>query len=145
MIVEEDPPSMVSQAVLPRRRVLLVDDHEAGRKALSRLLTVAGFDVVDVNDATSAFAALRDDVGFDFVVTDLRLPDFDGRDVVLAARNLVPPPRISLMTGWDIDPDESDRMGVEWVFLKPINVHEMVDKLRKCSSKPDSSRTSSAT
>src|SRR5438309_2432265 len=85
-----------------RPRVLLVDDHEIGRKSLARLLTLVGFDVTDVNDGTSAFEALRGPGGFDYVLTDVRLPDFDGREVAQAARRLVPTPRIALITGWDV-------------------------------------------
>ena len=44
-----------AQSELSHPRVLLVDDHEIGRKSLARLLTMVGFDVTDVNDGTSAF------------------------------------------------------------------------------------------
>jgi CheY-like chemotaxis protein len=114
-----------------RPRVLLVEDHESGRKSLARLLGLVGFDVTDVNNGTSAFEALRGPGAFDYVLTDVNLPDFDGREVVQAARQLDPTPRIALITGWDVGPDEPERLGVEWVFLKPLNIQEMVAKLRQ--------------
>jgi CheY-like chemotaxis protein len=112
-------------------RVLLVDDHEIGRKSLARLLSMVGFEVTDVNDGKSAFEALRAPGKFDYVLTDVCLPDFDGREVVQAARRLDPTPRIALITGWDVGIDESEQLGIEWVFLKPLNIQDMVAKLRQ--------------
>lgn len=116
----------------PRRpRVLLVDDHDLGRRTLARLLEALGFDVTSVVDGTSALEALRTAPEPDYVLTDVRLPDFDGREVVHAARQLVPTPRIALITGWDIEPGEPDRIGVDWVFLKPVNIQDLVAKLQE--------------
>jgi two-component system, cell cycle response regulator CpdR len=124
-------PMLTAKSDLKNPRVLLVDDHEVGRKSLARLLTLVGFEVMDVNDGKSALEALRGPCKFDYVLTDVRLPDYDGREVVQAARRLVPTPRIALVTGWDVEPDESEQLGIEWVFLKPLNIQEMVAKLRQ--------------
>jgi len=113
-----------------------VDDHEIGRKSLARLLTLVGFDVTDVNDGRSAFEALRGAGEFEYVLTDVRLPDVDGREVVRAARRLVPTPRIALITGWDVDPEESERLGIEWVFFKPLDIQDMVARLRQSPRYP---------
>ena len=119
-----------------RPSILLVDDHAAGRVALARMLTAHGFAVTDVEDGTSAFASLKDGPPPDFLLTDLRLPDFDGREVISAARLLNPTPRIALMTGWDVEPDERDRLGIDWVFLKPLDVGLIVSKLREKAPRP---------
>ncbi len=117
----------------PTRRpsVLLVDDHEVGRRSLAKLLDAMGFDVTSVGDGESALEAVRTLPVLDYVLTDVRLPDLDGRDVVRVASGLSPTPRIALITGWDIEPDEPERLGIDWVFLKPLNVMEIVDKFRK--------------
>jgi len=127
-------PTAKSDTVHPR--VLLVDDHEIGRKSLARLLTMVGFDVTDVYDGASAFEALRGPGEFDYVLTDVRLPDIDGREVVQAARRLVPTPRIALITGWDIELEESEQLGIEWVFLKPLDIQDLVAKLRQSPPYP---------
>ncbi len=113
-----------------RPRVLLVDDHDIGRKSLARLLEALGFDVTAVEDGTSALSALEGARRFDHVLTDVRLPDIDGREVVQAARQLSPPPRTALITGWDVDPDEVTRLGIDWVFLKPLDIHDIISKLQ---------------
>jgi two-component system, sensor histidine kinase len=117
----------------PRQpRVLVVDDHEVGRKALARLLGVLGYEITAVNDGASAILAMEQEPTFDYVLTDLRLPDLDGRDVVQAAHRLLNSPRIALITGWDVEPEESDRLGIDWVFLKPLDIQAIVAKLKQC-------------
>ena len=117
---------------LPRRpRILVVDDHEVGRRSLARLLEALGYEVISVKDGQSALEAMDTSSTLDYVLTDLRLPDLDGRDVVLAARQRVPAPRIALITGWDVEAEESLRLGIDWVFLKPLDVPDIVAKLRQ--------------
>lgn len=116
-----------------RPRVLLVEDNDAASKGLSKILAAMGFEVAVVFDGASALEALRQPPPPDFVLTDLRLPDLDGREVALAASRLVPSPYIALITGWDLDHDllESAAWGIDWVFTKPLNVHELLAKLRE--------------
>ena len=123
-------------AVSARPSILLVDDHSAGRVALARMLTAHGFAVTDVEDGASALASLEASPPPDYVLTDLRLPDHDGREIIAAARRLSPAPRIALMTGWDVEPDECDRLGIDWVFLKPLDVGQLVANLREKSPRP---------
>ena len=118
----------------PRSRLLLVDDHDVGRKSLARLLEAMGFDVTSVADGTSALHALDIQPDFDFLLTDVRLPDLDGREIVEVARQREPRPLIALITGWDIDPSECERLGIDWLFLKPVNIQDMVAKLQESQS-----------
>jgi len=119
-----------------RPRILLVDDHPEGRMAMARLFEARGFAVTEVEDGASAFAALRDGPPPDYLLTDLRLPDFDGREVIAVARHLRPAPRIALMTGWDVEPDEKDRLGIDWVFLKPLDIGQIASTFRETPPHP---------
>ena len=130
MNIEVKRSDTLPQAV-ERARLLLVDDHEVGRVALARLLRAIGYDVTAVGDGTSACEALESLPPFAFVLTDVSLPDFDGREVVRAAKQKTPVPWIALVTGWDIDPVEKSRLGVDWVFLKPLDVQMIVEKLNE--------------
>ncbi len=112
-------------------RVLLVDDHDVGRRSLARLLVAMGYDVTSVGDGASALEALQVGPDFDYLLTDVRLPDLDGREIVQIAQKHKPRPMIALITGWDIDRDECDRLGVDWLFLKPVNIQELISKLQK--------------
>ena len=127
-----NPVPVESDAVPRRPRILVVDDHEIGRRSLARLLTALGYDITAAKDGESALRAMDGERAFDYVLTDLRLPDLDGREVVQAARRLRPIPRIALITGWDVEADESTRLGIDWVFLKPLDVPAIVASLREC-------------
>jgi CheY-like chemotaxis protein len=114
-----------------RPRVLVVEDHVASCRSLAKLLDAMGYDVTAVHDGRSAIEAIQAPSTLDYVLTDVQLPDLDGRDVIEAARRLRPGARFALMTGWDFEPDELARLGVEWVFAKPVEIGEIVAKLRQ--------------
>lgn len=117
-------------------RILLVDDHADARVALSRLLSMMGYAVVDVENGARAFDLLSNEPPPDLLLTDLRLPDYDGREVIQAARRLEPVPRIALMTGWDVEPDECQRLGIDWVFPKPVDFRLLLDSLEAAGLRP---------
>jgi DNA-binding response OmpR family regulator len=56
-------------------RILNVDDNEAQRYATSRVLTAAGFEVVEADTGKQALALAG---GVDLIVLDVDLPDIDG-------------------------------------------------------------------
>ena len=114
-----------------RPRVLVVDDHEMGRLSLVRLLNILGYETFSAKDGESAIVAMEQDHTFDYVLTDLRLPDLDGREVVVAAHRLLDAPRIALITGWDVELEETSRLGIDWVFFKPLDVHQIVSTLQQ--------------
>ncbi len=128
-------PDSRSDRAPARRRVLLVEDDDATSKGLSKLLVAYGFEVAVVPDGASALAALQAAPPPDFVLTDLQLPDIDGREVAREARQLVPPPRVALITGWDIstEPAEIGQWGIDWVFPKPLDIRDLIAKM----SEPD--------
>src|SRR5262249_43242620 len=116
-----------------RPRVLLVEDNDAASKGLSKILGALGYDVAVVFDGSSALDALRQPPPPDFLLTALRLRGRDGRAAALAASRLEPSPHVALITGWDLDHDllESDSWGIDWVFTKPLDVQELISKLRE--------------
>jgi DNA-binding response OmpR family regulator len=125
-----DPPDSL---VAHRPRVLLVEDNDAAGRGLSKILAALGYEVAIVFDGVSALEALRRPPPPDFLLTDLRLPDLDGREIALFASQLAPSPHIALITGWDLDRDLLERAswGIDWVFTKPLDVQELVSKLRE--------------
>jgi CheY-like chemotaxis protein len=125
-------------SVPPPPRILLVDDNEATQRGLARFLEAEGYEVTLAFDGTTALEVLESGPPPDFVLTDLRLPDLDGRELARSARQLVPPPRVALITGWDLDPDvdSPDAWGIEWYFQKPLNVRDLIEKLREAPRSP---------
>lgn len=67
-----------------RTRILLADDSNAMRSALTGYLRSCGYDVVDVASGESALRELRSPKAgpFDALVTDLEMPGIDGYEVI---------------------------------------------------------------
>src|SRR4051812_12112600 len=104
------------------RRVLVVDDSEDTASSMARLITYWGLQVEVARDVKSAIEAL-DARTPDVVITDLALPDRDGREIARHARGLPRPPVCLLMTGWPLEdnPDDLAASGVDHLFQKPVD------------------------
>ncbi len=66
-------------------RVLIVEDDEASRSALSRLLTRAGYDAVSAATVSDGIAMVNERT--QCVLLDLMLPDGNGVDVLRHVRD----------------------------------------------------------
>ena len=58
-------------------KVLLIDDEEKLRNLLARIISLEGFELVQVGDLKSAIKKL-DTTEFDVVLCDVKLPDGNG-------------------------------------------------------------------
>jgi PAS domain S-box-containing protein len=61
-------------------RILVVDDNEPGRYSTARMLSKAGFQVVEAESGTSALTRIHENRP-DLVVLDVQLPDINGYEV----------------------------------------------------------------
>lgn len=80
--------------------VLIVDDDEATTRMYSRGMERAGYTVSIAANGKDAQALLRDQ-SYDFVITDLRMPELDGHDLIewIAEFSDRPKPLIFVLTG----------------------------------------------
>lgn len=85
-----------------RRRVLVVDDETDFLATYERLLRRQSYEVVTVTSRAAGLAALAGEP-LDLVISDLRLPDGDGLDVVRAARDARDPVPVIVITGYPSD------------------------------------------
>jgi DNA-binding NtrC family response regulator len=112
--------------------LLVVDDEPSPRSTLALLLRKQGHRVLEADGVTAATKCLADEV-FDLVVTDLRMPDGDGLDVLRAARAHTPPPEVILLTAyaeWK-SAKEAIRLGALDYFEKgqePDELYHRIDK-----------------
>jgi two-component system response regulator HydG len=79
--------------------LLVVDDEAPARATLALLLRKRGHRVLEADGVTAAAKRLAEDV-FDLVITDLRMPDGDGLDVLRAAKAHAPATEVILLTAY---------------------------------------------
>lgn len=79
--------------------ILVVDDESSARTTLALLLRHRGHLVREADGVTTAVRELRADV-FDVIVTDLRMPDGVGLDVLHAAKTHCPDANVILLTAY---------------------------------------------
>jgi two-component system response regulator RegX3 len=111
-------------------RVLVVDDEEAIRDAVTYSFRREGFDVECVADGFSALEAVqRSD--FDLLVLDVMLPDISGLDVSrrLRAETNVP---ILMLTARGSEPDlvVGFDAGADDYVAKPFSMRELISRAR---------------
>jgi DNA-binding response OmpR family regulator len=102
-------------------RVLVVDDEADFLTTYTRLLHRQGYEVTTVSSLATALSALARERP-SLVISDLRLPDGDGLDVVRAARSGANPSPVIVVTGF---PSEEQRRaalaaGATAFFAKPF-------------------------
>ena len=79
------------------RHVLLVDDDAELRLAVERQLGALGCDVVVVASGEDALRVAEAQLRIDVVLTELRLPDLDGRELAWALGQKRPFVRVAFM------------------------------------------------
>jgi signal transduction histidine kinase/CheY-like chemotaxis protein len=122
-------------------RVLVVDDDPSLLESLRIALLDEGHKVSTASGGQAGIDAFRaahkSGKTFDVVITDLRMPDVDGRQVVANVRHLSPATPIILLTGWgqQVPDDGSQSLAVDRVLGKPPRIRELRAALAELSGR----------
>jgi len=125
------PIQLQPQAMPPPMRLLVIDDDPLLLQSLGDTLRSDGHTVaVAMGGQTGVdtfVAALRNASPFDAVITDLGMPQFDGRKVVQAIKKASPTTPIILLTGWGqrLLEDGDAPADVTVVLSKPPKLREL--------------------
>jgi len=114
----------------PGPRILVIDDEESLRHSLRKALKRAGYVVETAATGREGVDLLR--AGrFDAVVTDVRLPDLSGLDIVALVTETNPGTPILVMTGYGtVDTAlEAMRRGARDFLTKPFDTADLVQRL----------------
>jgi two-component system, NtrC family, response regulator AtoC len=105
-------------------RILVVDDDQSSRELLARILSSAGHAVTALTDGREAIAALDAGDAPDLVVSDIRMAEMDGLQVIDAFRERAPDTPVILVTAFgNIDGAvEAIRRGAIDYLSKPYDV-----------------------
>lgn len=118
-----------------RLRILLVDDEEIVNKRLRPALEREGYEVESFMTGKDALAniAAKD---FDIVVTDMRIDEVNGLQVLEAARNKSSQTRVILITGYATMElaREALSKGAFQVIAKPFKPQELREAIGKATA-----------
>jgi DNA-binding response OmpR family regulator len=109
--------------------VLLVEDDELVRDAMTRILVREGYMVLSAQSGHDAIGLLKTPLSpIDVVLLDVHLPDVNGIDLCARLREMHPNLPVIVCTG-EAGPDEAAallKLGVQRYFCKPIAVEELL-------------------
>jgi len=116
----------------PAPRVLVVDDEASMRDMLRIVLRRDGYEVL-MADGARAAAAILEREAIDLLLSDIRMPDGSGVDVLRAAKQANADVVAFMMTAFASTETavEAMRLGAVDYFTKPFNVDELRLKIRQ--------------
>lgn len=107
--------------------ILVVEDDAAMRDLLTEELSDAGYDVQSAGGATSGLEIARS-TRFDVIITDLRMPEMDGFDLIRGVRALPEQPHVVMITAFgSIETAiRAVKLGAFDYITKPFEIEELV-------------------
>ncbi len=126
----------------PAHRVLIVDDEPMVTRSCKRILTEAGYEV-DTSESGREGVDRALEGNFDLVVTDLKMPDFDGMELVRTLRNRRPGTAVVVITGYGTvrSAVEATKMGVAEYIEKPFTPEEITEAANRALQAEQEERT----
>src|SRR4051794_19222303 len=124
------PVTMVERAAMANERsgsILVVEDDAAMRDLLSEELEDAGFDVQAAGGASGGLELARLE-RFDLIITDLRMPEMDGFDLIRGVMQLPEPPHVIMITAFaSIETAiRAVKLGAYDYIAKPFEIEELL-------------------
>jgi CheY-like chemotaxis protein len=112
--------------------VLVVDDDAPLGRALARELRANGYDSLPVSGYEEAMQRLAEQ-RYDVLLTDLRMGDKDGLDLILAIAASFPATRPILMSAYATarDSERAKELGAVRVLCKPFETSEMLQAVER--------------
>jgi DNA-binding response OmpR family regulator len=111
----------------PKARILAVDDEPIILDSFRKILAVAGYSIDTVEKGREALGLIlkRD---YDFVFTDLKMPEMDGLEVTKAVKHLRPDIDVIIITGYgSIETAvETMKFGAMDYVQKPFTEDELI-------------------
>ena len=114
------------------KRVLIIDDDADFADSLSLALSLREVesDIAGTGqDGVDKFA----EGNYDITITDIKLPDFSGIEVLRQLRDKSAQAYVMVMTGFRSQDllEEARRGGADEILLKPFRITELLDKVQR--------------
>ncbi|MCK5541951.1 MAG: response regulator [Desulfobacterales bacterium] len=118
-----------------KHRVLIVDDEKMVSKALGRILKKIGVDFVSCESGKQGLEELtKAEFPFSLLISDQRMPDMVGSELLEQAREESPETIRFLISGYsdtDVLVDAINKGFVQKFIQKPWDIDDLVDKVKE--------------
>ncbi|MCO8125002.1 response regulator [Stieleria sp. TO1_6] len=136
--LEAVPPGIASNehAMLRGKRILVVDEDGTVREDAHTLLERYGAIVETAQRADQAVLMVRnagDDSQYDVIISDIKLPEYSGFQLMMRLKAIIDPVPMILMTGFGYDPGHSivnalqNGLHPKAKLFKPFRLDQLVD------------------
>ena len=110
--------------------ILIVDDHEPTLEVMADALSRQDYNIVSTSSGKEALKIMQEQP-LDVILTDLKMPDVDGMEILKAATNVEPRPQVIGITAFGSVDKAVEFMsaGASYFIEKPVkNVVELREK-----------------
>lgn len=110
---------------MTQKKILILEDEQAAASLYAGVLHQAGFEVIVCESFPDARACLKEELP-DGLLTDVRVGEYNGLQLVHLYRGLSPDGVVVVATGHD-DPTiraETERLGATFL-VKPLDIHSL--------------------
>lgn len=116
----------------PKARILAVDDEEVVLDSFRKILVLGGYSVDTVQSGKEALGLIQKQ-NYDFVFTDLKMPEMDGVEVCKSVKHLRPDIDVIIITGYASVQTavETMKFGAMDYIEKPFTEDELLDLVKK--------------
>jgi two-component system response regulator HydG len=130
------PSPSTGAAADPRPKILVVDDQRNMRASTALILRSNGYSVSEADGGAAAIQRL-DGETFDVILTDLRLGDVDGMEVLRATLEVAPATQVIVMTAYGTIESavEAIRRGAYDYVAKPFTEQELLVRIARAVDK----------
>ena len=117
---------MMEETASTGATIILVEDEMGARVTLCGILEDAGYQAIGLQSGAEALEAIRSRE-FDAIITDIRLPDVGGMEILELAREINPDAAVIMVTGYASVETAVDAVnqGAYAYFVKPVNPEEI--------------------
>jgi len=117
-------------------KILIVDDEEIIRNFLYDFLVEEGFEIDKASDGDEAITKI-DQFDYDLVVTDIKMPNISGIEVLKAAKLKNPKRDVIVITGYFSPENEKEclKWGASAYLAKPFHLSKFREIVNKSLGK----------
>ncbi len=116
--------------------ILVVDDERFIRETLARFLQDEGYSVECAEDGAAAWEKLQIS-RFDIILTDIKMPNMDGFELLRKIRSVTSDTAVIMMTGFSQEYTirEAMKSGANGYLAKPFKTAEILTALQQVRKK----------